>query len=312
MASCLHLRFLALLASGVLLGDAVAGQTVPCGGREDREYRCRVETSHGVTLLQDVGRVRCIRGYTWDYGDGEVWVEGCCAGVFALASRAPMAWQEEQVPQGEYLISCEAPAGRAVYCEEMPQATAELVRQTGDARCVEEKSWGVDVRGLWVANACAADFLVKQRTETGGDLLSTLSLVECSSVDGKRSFCHADARGGATLRMVLGHAPCKAGVSWDANDGGVWVDHGCRGVFEVAGARETEGRPSMFPRCYLSVGEPLAAEWEAECYALRLGKFASCNARNSCRELTANIRRGCQAKGKLAPEYCEKYRADDE
>ena len=312
MTLCLQLRPLVLLAMGVLLSSAAVGQTVTCGGREDREYRCRVETSHGVTLLQDTGRVRCIRGYTWDYGEGEIWVAGGCAGTFALTSRAPIAWQEEQVPQGGYLISCEAAAGQMVYCAEMPQVIAELVRQTGDARCQEEKSWGVDALGLWVAKGCAADFLVQQRTVTGGDLVYTRSLVECSSVDGKRNFCHADARGGAELRTVLSHAPCKAGISWDANDGGVWVDHGCRGVFEVAGARETAGKPSVFPRCYLSVGEPLAAEWEAECYALGLGKFASCNARISCAELTANIRRGCQAKGKSAPEYCEKYRAEDE
>ena len=292
-----------------LLPFSLTAQTVACGGREEREYHCAADTRHGVTLLQETGSARCIRGYSWDYEGGEIWVDNRCAAVFALTSHPPIAWQEERVPAGTYLISCAAGAETA-YCVQAPQVSAELVRRTSDARCVEEKSWGVDERGLWLANGCAADFLMRQRTVTGQDALATRQLIECSSPAGQRNFCTADACGGAELRAVLGHAPCKPSESWGSNEGGVWVDHGCHGLFEVTGLTES-GRSGVFPRCYLSVGEPLAAEWESECYALHLGKFASCNARASCAELTANIRRGCQAKGDAAPAYCEKYLAEE-
>ena len=305
-------NLLFLAAAGFALSRGAFGQTVSCGGLEDREYHCRVDTSRGVVLVQETGRVRCIRGYSWDYGDGEIWVDHGCAGEFALTSRAPVAWQEEQVPPGDYLISCEAGRLAPAYCVEMPEIRAELVRQRGDVPCLEGKNWGVNPRGLWLSNGCDADFVVKQRTQTGVDALSVRNLVECSSAQGKRNFCQADARGGAELKAVLGHAPCKFGESWDWNEGGVWVDQGCRGVFEVEGAPETGGRPAMFPRCYLSVGEPLAEEWEAECYALGLGKFVSCSARDRCAELTENIRRGCKAKGSTAPEFCEKYKPGDQ
>ena len=312
MASRLALQLSMIGAISAFLSGGAIGQIVQCGGPQEHEYHCPADTRRGVTLLQETGRERCIRGYSWDYENGEIWVDVGCAGEFALASRAPIAWQDEEVPRGKYLLSCAADTSQPTYCVELPQASAELVRQTSDARCIEGKSWGLNARGLWLSNGCAADFIVQQRTQTEEDALTQRRLVECASLAGKRNFCHADARGGAELRMVVGHAPCKFGESWDFNAGGVWVDRGCHGVFEVAGVQEAGARSSMFPRCYLSVGEPLAAEWESECYALHLGKFASCNARNSCAELTANIRRGCVAKGSAAPEYCDKYRPNDE
>ena len=302
---------LAAVGLSLLLPFASLAQTVTCGGREDREYRCPADTRNGVTLVQETGSARCIRGYSWDYEASEVWVDHQCAAVFALTSRAPIAWQEERVPAGAYLISCAA-GTETEYCVQAPQVSAELVRKTGDARCVEGKSWDVDERGLWLAKGCEADFLVRQRTVTSQNALATRRLIECSSHAGQRNFCAADVRGGAELRAVLSHTPCQAGESWGSNDGGVWVDHGCHGLFEVTGVTAQGSRSGVFPFCYLTVGEALAAEWESECYALHLGKFASCNARQSCAELTANIRRGCKAKGDAAPAYCEKYLPDDE
>jgi len=218
-----------------------------------------------------------------------------------------VAWQEERVPDGEYLASCAANTTQLAYCVEAPQVRAELVRQVSDAPCREGKSWGVDAQGLWLSRGCMGDFLLKHETDDRRDAVNARRLVECKSADRRRSFCATDARGGATLAAVLGHSPCKQGESWDWNEGGVWVDHGCSGIFELAGIRDSSGAPALFPRCYLSVGEPLASEWEAECYALHLGKQVSCNARSSCAELTANIRRGCRAKGDVAPKFCAKY-----
>ncbi|HUL34925.1 MAG TPA: DUF3011 domain-containing protein [Candidatus Eisenbacteria bacterium] len=296
-----------------LLGcHSIAGQTLSCGGHDGQEHHCAAETSRGVILLGETGSGRCLRGYSWDYEANEIWVDHGCAGEFALMSRRPVAWQQEILPVGKYLISCAAPAAQAIYCAPLPSANAELVRQTGEARCVEGKNWGVDPRGLWLANGCAADFVVRQRQETELSAMATRRVLECDSSDGRRNFCQVDARGGAVLRTTLGHQPCTLGKSWDYNEGGLWVDRGCRGVFEAEGAPETGRGAVMVRRCYLTVGEALASEWEAECYALRPGHFGSCNANQSCAALTATTRRGCQAKGDAAPEYCEKYLPGEE
>jgi hypothetical protein len=170
----------------------------------------------------------------------------------------------------------------------------------------------VDAEGIWLTKGCEADFVVRQNMLLDSNELESVNLVECASADSKRTFCQADARGGAVLRMVISHVPCKLGESWDANEGGVWVDHGCHGVFEVRGGPEKGPGTSAAKRCYISLGEPLASEWEAECYALKLGKFASCNARESCAALSDSIRRGCAARGKSAPDFCEKYQDEDE
>lgn len=296
---------------GFLLPMTGTAQVLHCGGADGREHHCPVNTEQGVTLVRETGRVRCTRGYSWDYGGGEIWVANGCAGDFSLASRPPSNWEEEEVPQGSYLISCAGEGDEPVYCVRVSRVSAELVRQRGESRCKEGKNWGLDPEGLWVTKGCAADFLVKQKMLVDSNSLETVNLIECASVDGKRNFCQADARGGAVLRAILSHVPCKLGESWEWNEGGVWVDHGCHALFEVTGAPETDlGAPVR--RCYLSLGEPLASEWEAECYALHVGKFAPCNAKNSCAELSEAIRRGCAARGKSAPEFCEKYTDEGE
>ena len=48
---------------------------VLCGGPEPHEYHCSGDTSRGVTLLKETGTTACVRGYNWDYGDGEIWVD---------------------------------------------------------------------------------------------------------------------------------------------------------------------------------------------------------------------------------------------
>jgi hypothetical protein len=65
----------------------------------------------------------------------------------------------------------------------------------------------------------------------------------CSSLDGQRAFCEADAREGARLIRDLGGARCQEGVTWGYSDRGVWVDRGCRAEFAVFGYRPP--RPSV-------------------------------------------------------------------
>ncbi len=53
----------------------------------------------------------------------------------------------------------------------------------------------------------------------------------CSSDDGKRHTCKTDTRSGMQLVHQRSGSPCTQGYSWDFDDRGVWVDHGCRADF---------------------------------------------------------------------------------
>src|SRR5262249_25972617 len=56
--------------------------------------------------------------------------------------------------------------------------------------------------------------------------------VTCES-SGGRVTCDFDTRDGVRLDRQLGDAPCEEGRTWGFNERGVWVDRGCRAVFEA-------------------------------------------------------------------------------
>lgn len=60
-------------------------------------------------------------------------------------------------------------------------------------------------------------------------------LLRCESRDGRPRECAADARGGARLLRQLSRSACIEGETWGTRRRAVWVSHGCRGEFLVAG-----------------------------------------------------------------------------
>lgn len=64
---------------------------------------------------------------------------------------------------------------------------------------------------------------------------SAAQTISCSSDDGKRHYCSANAQGRVRLVQQRSESPCREGESWGSDDRGVWVDHGCRADFAVEG-----------------------------------------------------------------------------
>jgi len=62
--------------------------------------------------------------------------------------------------------------------------------------------------------------------------------VRCESLQSsgyRRNYCAADTRGGVTLSRRLSDSDCIEGSSWGYDNGGVWVDKGCRADFDLQG-----------------------------------------------------------------------------
>ena len=55
----------------------------------------------------------------------------------------------------------------------------------------------------------------------------------CSSNDMGRHFCRANTANGVQLVRQHSGSPCTQGYSWGYDNGGVWVDHGCRADFSL-------------------------------------------------------------------------------
>jgi membrane-bound inhibitor of C-type lysozyme len=62
--------------------------------------------------------------------------------------------------------------------------------------------------------------------------------IRCESLDTNgygRQYCAANTQYGVRLSRTLGNSTCDQGSSWGYDQGGVWVDKGCRGEFEMQG-----------------------------------------------------------------------------
>jgi Protein of unknown function (DUF3011) len=136
-------------------------------------------------------------------------------------------------PQGQPVtIYCASDDMRRHGCPVDTRGGVELARQKSEARCVYDRTWGYDDRGIWVDRGCRADFLVGQVAWEGfGEGFN----VYCASDDGGRETCPVDARRGVRLIRQRSGSPCVLGQTWGYGLHGIWVDRGCRADFRVAG-----------------------------------------------------------------------------
>ena len=69
--------------------------------------------------------------------------------------------------------------------------------------------------------------------------------IECESREYRYQYCAAQTQGYARLLNQNSSAACVQGRTWGYDRGGVWVNKGCSGTFEVGG-REGGG-PQPYP-----------------------------------------------------------------
>jgi hypothetical protein len=56
-----------------------------------------------------------------------------------------------------------------------------------------------------------------------------------------RHFCRANTSNGVQMVRQRSGSPCTQGYSWGYDSGGIWVDHGCRADFSLAGGGHPGG-----------------------------------------------------------------------
>ena len=77
--------------------------------------------------------------------------------------------------------------------------------------------------------------------QRGGDTVS------CGSVDGRRAYCRVPWRDARLVRQDS-KTTCIRGRNWDMDRGGLWVNDGCRGIFQEARGWGGGGRPDWDDR----------------------------------------------------------------
>ncbi|GAB2520357.1 DUF3011 domain-containing protein [Lysobacter humi (ex Lee et al. 2017)] len=209
-----------------------ASGIVRCESNDGRTRECPVGPIRGARLVRQLSRGPCVEGQTWGATRRAIWVSHGCRGEFAVDDRR----RDDNYGTdgaGPY-VRCESNDGRWNRCPANTRGDVELVRQLSRSACIRGQSWGTDGRGIWVNGGCRADFRVESRGWGGG---AAAERFRCESDNGGPRFCPVDARGSIRLVRQLSRSPCTEGRTWGRDRGGVWVEQGCRGEFEVARGR---------------------------------------------------------------------------
>lgn len=165
------------LASGLGLVAAlapVAGHAqgyrdrVTCGSVDGRFARCDVGWRDADLVRQD-SDARCVRGQTWGFDRGAIWVDRGCRGQFVPA-RGGWGGGDGRPGWGgggdrDVSIQCGSVDNRYRLCPVRigRDADVRLVNNDSDTRCREGYNWGVQRDGIWVDRGCRGRFVISQR-----------------------------------------------------------------------------------------------------------------------------------------------------
>jgi hypothetical protein len=161
--------------------------------------------------------------------------------VFA-ALLVPIATPAQQT------ITCESNDGGRKHCGAPNPGQVSLQRQISGSECIQDRTWGVDDRGLWVDHGCRADFLIGGNNnyngpaDNGSNGGGPADTIKCESSDGNRKYCgQVDSRAQVTIQQQISGSPCEQNRSWGVDNRGLWVDHGCRAIFATGGGYDDGG-----------------------------------------------------------------------
>jgi hypothetical protein len=150
-------------------------------------------------------------------------------------------------------VTLESDGNRREYRRVDHDGYVRLSRRLSDAPCIQGRTWGYDRDGIWVSNGCRAIFEYSQnsrgnngswqdrwddrRNDRRDDRYNNdyygRNTVRVESEDGRYRSKSIDTRGGVRLLRTLSDRPCVQGRSWGYDRNRIWVDDGCRGIFEV-------------------------------------------------------------------------------
>jgi len=137
------------------------------------------------------------------------------------------------------VVRCSSDDEHRQFCQADTRYGVTMVKQVSGAECRQGYSWDFNERGIWVDHGCRAEFALRSANFSSGG-----RQVPCSSDDGRRNYCRANTRAGVALEKQTSGAACQQGYSWDFDEGGIWVDHGCRAYFRVEYEQPGENRGS--------------------------------------------------------------------
>ena len=144
-------------------------------------------------------------------------------------------------PQRPQTITCASQDYARQRCPVDTRGGVTILQQQSKSACIQGNTWGYDQGGIWVRNGCVATFVVgRNRPGYGnggggypgpGGGAGYGRVINCSSINYQPARCAVDVYNGARLVQDISGSCNRRNWGWDR--GGVWVNNGCRGRFEV-------------------------------------------------------------------------------
>jgi hypothetical protein len=193
-----------------------------CDSRPGGYNYCRANTKNGVSLKSQHTRHACYQNDTWGYDRNGVWVSnGCSAtfrigkddgdtaaaiglGILALGVIGAIASQDDNDDQDDYPPPSAPPPGYDPnYPPDQQYPDGSYPPPDGDDPYDPYDNYG------------------------------GTQVISCDSKNYKRRYCPAPVRNYAQLVQQRSKRACRFNKSWGYDQGGVWVNKGCRGEFAI-------------------------------------------------------------------------------
>jgi len=204
-----NIRFFGFAAIAALATGAIAvqrsDQRVRVESRDGRQarYRVSIPASARVRLVERLSSQACVQGRSWGYDRQGIWVDDGCRAVFSIDYRND--GRNDDRNNGRY----------DRYDRNDPRYNEKLDRWRDRVDRERRRRSQDDWNGQW-----ARGWGNTGRIQLGSDS------------NQRRTFNIGNIRDVRLVQQVS-DAPCREGRSWGHTSSTIWVDDGCRAIFEV-------------------------------------------------------------------------------
>lgn len=130
-------------------GPQFSGKEIRCESADGHHETCGRDLYGQADLIRQLSDAPCREGSTWGQGNGSIWVDKGCRGVFRVGQS-----------NGRYSTTCGSENGRRQSCSwDARRGRPVLLETLSKSPCTQGRSWGYDARGgLWVDEGCRGRF----------------------------------------------------------------------------------------------------------------------------------------------------------
>jgi hypothetical protein len=186
---------------------------------------------------------------------------------------------------GYQTIRCESDRGQTRACNTPWSSYSRLVRQLSNASCTQGRNWHTSNGRVTVSGGCRGEFGPARVVGPipGPGPGTGISQLQCESRDGRTQICGSNIIGRATLVRQLSNQRCIENSNYGVRNRSLWVNGGCRGVFQVRTSNgwNGPGQGNYNVTCSSVQGRYTTCAWDARQGHPRLIDQLS---RESCRE----------------------------